>query len=106
MVKKSCNCIEKIKSLKKDIERLTEENLNYETISKSHKETNGKLQTELTEAQNKIKDFEENYANFSSLKADNDSTYFVFDPPSLKINIGETAAPKVFGRIADSQTRK
>ena len=37
MVKKSCNCIEKIKSLKKDIERLTEENLNYETISKSHK---------------------------------------------------------------------
>jgi len=37
------------------------------------------------------KDFEENYANFSSLKADNDSTYFVFDPPSLKINIGETA---------------
>ena len=29
MEKKSCNCIEKIKSLKKDIERLTEENLNF-----------------------------------------------------------------------------
>jgi len=24
----------------------------------------------------------------------------------VPINIGETAAPKVFGRIADSQTRK
>ncbi len=68
MVKKSCNCIEKIKSLKKQIERLTEENLNYETISKSHKETNGKLQTELTEAQNKIKDFEENYIKIDGKK--------------------------------------
>ena len=68
MVKKSCNCIEKIKSLKKDIERLTEENLNYETISKSHKETNGDLQTKLTAAENKIKDFEENYIKIDGKK--------------------------------------
>lgn len=68
MEKKSCNCIEKIKSLKKDIERLTEENLNYETISKSHKETNGDLQTKLTAAENKIKDFEENYIKIDGKK--------------------------------------
>ena len=68
MVKKSCNCIEKIKSLKKDIERLTEENLNYETISKSHKQTNGELQTKLTAAENKIKDFEENYIKIDGKK--------------------------------------
>ena len=68
MVKKSCNCIEKIKSLKKDIERLTEENLNYETISKSHKETNGNLQTKLTAAEKKIKDFEENYIKIDGKK--------------------------------------
>ena len=39
-----------IKRLNKDIERLTEENINYETINNSHKELNGKLQKELNEA--------------------------------------------------------
>ena len=59
---------EKIKTLEKDRDRLAEENNNYETISKSHAETNGKLQTELTEAQNKIKDFEENYIKIDGKK--------------------------------------
>jgi hypothetical protein len=30
------------------------------------------------------------YANLNSSSVENDSTYFVFDPPSLKVNIGET----------------
>ncbi len=68
MAKKSCKCAETIKTLKKDVERLTEENLNYETISKSHKETNGELQTKLTAAENKIKDFEENYIKIDGKK--------------------------------------
>jgi len=68
MAKKSCNCAETIKNLKKDVERLTEENLNYETISKSHKETNGNLQTKLTAAEKKIKDFEENYIKIDGKK--------------------------------------
>ena len=59
---------EKIKTLEKDRDRLAEENNNYETISKSHAETNGKLQTELTKAQNKIKDFEENYIKIDGKK--------------------------------------
>ena len=68
MAKKSCKCAETIKTLKKDVERLTEENLNYETISKSHKETNGELQTKLTAAENKIKYFEENYIKIDGKK--------------------------------------
>jgi len=35
--------------LKGDIDRLVEENSNYETISKSHKELNGELQKEVNE---------------------------------------------------------
>ena len=47
---KLANANNTIESLKKDIDRLVEENLNYERISKSHKEINGKLQKELNEA--------------------------------------------------------
>ena len=61
MEKKSCKCAEKIKELKKDRERLAEENSNILTISQDHKRINGELQVKLTEAQKKIKDFEENY---------------------------------------------
>ena len=61
MEKKSCNCAEKIKQLKNDRERLAEENSNILTISQDHKRINGELQVKLTEAQKKIKDFEENY---------------------------------------------
>ena len=38
-----------VKRLKEDVNRLVEENNNYETISKSHKEINGKLQTRVNE---------------------------------------------------------
>ncbi len=68
MVKKLCKCAETIKTLKRENERLVEENLNYETISKSHKETNGDLQTKLTAAEKKIKDFEENYIKIDGKK--------------------------------------
>jgi len=61
MEKKSCKCAETIKQLKKDRERLAEENSNILTISSDHKRINGELQVKLTEAQKKIKDFEENY---------------------------------------------
>ena len=61
MEKKSCKCAETIKQLKKDRDRLAEENTNILTISSSHKELNGELQVKLSEAQKKIKDFEENY---------------------------------------------
>jgi len=57
-----------IKRLKGDIERVVEENSNYEKINNSHKELNGKLQKELEEvkADNKklakqIADMEQNY---------------------------------------------
>mgnify|MGYP003108454602 FL=1 len=61
MEKKSCKCAETIKQLKKDRDRLAEENSNILTISSSHKELNGELQVKLTAAEKKIKDFEENY---------------------------------------------
>ena len=61
MEKKSCKCAEKIKDLKNEINRLTEQSSNYEIISNSHKKLNGELQQKLTAAENKIKDFEENY---------------------------------------------
>ena len=68
MEKKLSEQKETINRLKKDIERLTEENLNYETISKSHKDINGELRKELDEvkADNKklakqIEDMKENY---------------------------------------------
>ena len=65
---KSCNCAEKIKDLKKEIDRLAEENSNILIISSDHKKINGELQVKLTEAQNKIKDFEENYIKIDGKK--------------------------------------
>ena len=38
-----------VKGLKKEIDRLTEQSNNFEIISKSHKELNGKLRKELDE---------------------------------------------------------
>lgn len=68
MENKSCNCAEKIKDLKKEIDRLAEENSNILIISSEHKKINGELQVKLTEAQNKIKDFEENYIKIDGKK--------------------------------------
>jgi len=68
MEKKSCKCAETIKQLKKDRERLAEENSNILTISSDHKRINGELQVKLTEAQKKIKDFEENYIKIDGKK--------------------------------------
>ncbi len=68
MEKKSCKCAETIKQLKKDRERLAEENSNILTISSDHKKINGDLQVKLTAAEDKIKaqekllkNYEENY---------------------------------------------
>ncbi len=68
MEKKSCKCAETIKQLKKDRERLAEENSNILTISSDHKKINGNLQVKLTAAEDKIKaqekllkNYEENY---------------------------------------------
>ena len=60
--------MEKIKDLKNEINRLTEQSSNYEIISSSHKKLNGELQTKLTAAENKIKDFEENYIKIDGKK--------------------------------------
>ncbi len=60
--------MEKIKDLKKEINRLTEQSSNFEIISSSHKKLNGELQTKLTAAENKIKDFEENYIKIDGKK--------------------------------------
>lgn len=68
MENKSCNCAEKIKDLKKEIDRLAEEKNNILTISSEHKKINGDLQVKLTEAQKKIKDFEENYIKIDGKK--------------------------------------
>ena len=68
MEKKSCNCIETIKILKKENERLAEENSNILTINSSHKQTNGDLQVKLTKAEEKIKDFEKNYIRIDGKK--------------------------------------
>ena len=68
MDKKLCKCAEKIKDLKNEINRLTEQSSNYEVISNSHKKLNGELQTKLTAAENKIKDFEENYIKIDGKK--------------------------------------
>ena len=68
MAKKSCKCAETIKQLKKDRDRLAEENSNILTISSSHKELNGELQVKLTAAEKKIKDFEENYIKIDGKK--------------------------------------
>ena len=68
MEKKSCKCAEKIKDLKNEINRLTEQSSNYEIISNSHKKLNGELQSKLTAAENKIKDFKENYIKIDGKK--------------------------------------
>ena len=68
MEKKSCKCAAKIKDLKNEINRLTEQSSNYEIISSSHKKINGELQVKLTEAEKKIKDFEENYIKIDGKK--------------------------------------
>jgi len=68
MEKKSCKCAATIKDLKNEINRLTEQSSNYEIISNSHKKLNGELQTKLTAAEKKIKDFEENYIKIDGKK--------------------------------------
>ena len=68
MEKKSCKCAETIKQLKKDRDRLAEENSNILTISSSHKQLNAELQVKLSEAEKKIKDFEENYIKIDGKK--------------------------------------
>ena len=68
MEKKSCKCAETIKQLKKDRDRLAEENSNILTITSSHKKLNGELQEKLTAAEKKIKDFEENYIKIDGKK--------------------------------------
>ena len=68
MEKKSCNCASKIKDLKKEIDRLAEENSNILTISADHKRINGDLQVKLTAAEKRIKDFEENYIKIDGKK--------------------------------------
>ena len=68
MEKKSCKCAETIKDLKNEINRLSEQSSNYELISNSHKKSNGELQTKLTAAEKKIKDFEENYIRIDGSK--------------------------------------
>ena len=68
MTNKSCKCAATIKDLKNEINRLTEQSSNYKIISNSHKKLNGELQTKLTAAENKIKDFEENYIKIDGKK--------------------------------------
>ena len=68
MEKKSCNCAAIIKQLKEERDRLAEENSNILTITSSHKKINGDLQVKLTAAENKIKDFEENYIKIDGKK--------------------------------------
>ena len=49
MINKVSMYEDKLKRKEEDVNRLVEENNNYETISKSHKEINGKLQTRVSE---------------------------------------------------------
>ena len=49
MINKVSMYEDKLKRKEEDVNRLVEENNNYETISKSHKEINGKLQTRVNE---------------------------------------------------------
>ena len=58
MIKKVEKYEAQIKDLKKEIDRLSEENRNFQIISKSHKEINGDLQTKLSKAELKIKELE------------------------------------------------
>ena len=56
-----CKCKEIIKDLKKEIDRLAEENTNILTISQDHKKINGDLRVEIQEKDKSIKEFKENY---------------------------------------------
>ena len=66
---------QEIITLKKELERLAEENSNYEVISKSHKELNGELRKELNEVKEdnkklakQIEDMQENYIKIDGKK--------------------------------------
>ena len=52
------NYEDQIKDLKKEIDRLSEENSNFQIISKSHKEINGDLRIKLADAEFRIKELE------------------------------------------------
>jgi len=68
MINKIAKYENKIATLKKENERLAEENSNILTITSSHKQTNGDLQVKLTKAEEKIKDFEKNYIRIDGKK--------------------------------------
>jgi dsDNA-specific endonuclease/ATPase MutS2 len=75
MMKKITMYEEKITRLKGDVERLAEENSNYEIISKSHKELNGELQKELNEVKEdnkklakQVSDYQQNYIRIDGKK--------------------------------------
>jgi len=66
---------QEIITLKKELERLAEENSNYEVISKSHKELNGELRKELNEVKEdnkklakQIEDMQQNYIRIDGKK--------------------------------------
>ena len=64
----------KIVQLKKDIERLAEENNNIRTIESSHKTLNGQLQDKITDTENEIallKGIGNNSPEMRDLKKDN-----------------------------------
>ena len=75
MMKKVTMYEEKITRLKGDVNRLAEENNNYEIISKSHKELNGELRKELEEVREdnkklakQIEDMQQNYIRIDGKK--------------------------------------
>jgi|TARA_R100001463_G_scaffold10754_1_gene30932 DNA repair exonuclease SbcCD ATPase subunit len=68
MINKIAKYENEIATLKKENERLAEENSNILTITSSHKELNGELQVKLTKAEEKIKDFEKNYIRIDGKK--------------------------------------
>ena len=68
MINKIAKYENEIATLKKENERLAEENSNILTITNSHKELNGELQVKLTKAEEKIKDFEKNYIRIDGMK--------------------------------------
>ena len=74
-VKKLSKCAEVIKDLKKEINRLSEERDNIETINKSHKDLNGSLHKELTEVKEdnkkltkQLDDYRDNYIRIDGSK--------------------------------------
>nr|BAR34713.1 hypothetical protein [uncultured Mediterranean phage uvMED] len=74
-VKKLSKCAEVIKDLKKEINRLSEERDNIETINKSHKDLNGSLRKELAEVKEdnkkltkQLDDYRDNYIRIDGSK--------------------------------------